>query len=263
MPNLELSVVIPAYNEAAVIAPTIEAIDDYLARAGLAHEILVVDDGSLDETAALARALAGARPALRVLAGAHQGKGAAIKQGVLDATGRYLLFLDADHSTRIEEIQKCLPWLREGCEVVIGSRKIPGAVIRVHQPPLREWMGKGFTWLTNTLLGVRVTDFTCGFKCFQTAVAQRLFRLQRIGGWGFDAELVFLADRLGYRIKEVPVEWANDARTKVRLVRDSVRSFAEVVQIRLGARRGWYADRGEAAEPCEPLEALDLKGTPS
>ncbi len=245
MPNPELSVVIPAYNEAAVIAPTLEAIDAYLTRAQLTHEIIVVDDGSLDRTVAVVRGLSGTQPALRLLDAPHQGKGAAIKQGVLAATGRYLLFLDADHSTRIEEIQKCLPWLRQGCEVVIGSRKMPGAVIRVHQPPLRELMGRGFTWVSNALLGVRVTDFTCGFKCFQTGVAQRLFRLQRIGGWGFDAEVLFLAKRGGYRIKEVPVAWANDPGTKVRLLRDTVGSFLELLQIRLGDWRGWYQDHRE------------------
>ena len=240
MSAVRLSVVIPAYNEAAVIRQTLREVAAYLDAAGLTHEIVVVDDGSTDGTVAVVRELESRLPSLRLIQASHQGKGGAVKQGALEATGEAVLFMDADHSTRIEELQNYLPWLEDGFEVVIGSRKMPGAEVRVHQPPMREAMGRVFTWLTNRLLGTRVTDITCGFKCFTAEAAAEIFRLQRIAGWGFDAEILFIARRRGYRIKEVPVVWTDDATTKVRLLHDTLRSLSELVSIRAGAWRGWY-----------------------
>ncbi len=118
-----------------------------------------------------------------------------------------------------------------------------GAQVKVHQPPLREAMGKVFTGCTNTMLTTRVTDITCGFKCFQAEAAHRIFSLQRMTGWGFDAEILFIARRMGYRLKEVPVVWVDDAATKVRLATDALRSLKELFQIRLGAWLGWYPVR--------------------
>ncbi len=238
----QLSVVIPVYNEADVLRQTVREVAAYLTASQLAHEILLVDDGSTDGTPAIARQLARDLPGVRLIQASHQGKGAAVKRGALDAVGAWVLFMDADHSTRIEELRKCLPGLTDGFEVVIGSRKIPGADVRVHQPALREAMGKVFTWLTNTLLGTRVSDITCGFKCFQADAARRIFSLQRLTGWGFDAEILFIARRLGLRITEVPVVWQDHASTKVRLVKDAVGSCLELVRIRLGAWRGHYAE---------------------
>ncbi len=235
-----LSVVIPAYNEEAVIRQTTEEVARYLTESAITYELLIVDDGSTDHTVALVRELMQRHPSLRLLQANHEGKGAAVKAGVLAAAGSRILFMDADHSTHIQEWKKCIPWLHDGYDVVIGSRKMPGADVKVHQPLLRELMGKVFTRLTNTLLTTQVTDITCGFKCFQADVAVRIFRLQRIAGWGFDAELLFLARRMGYRIKEVPVVWMDDASTKVRLMSDAIRSFNELMRIRIGAWRGWY-----------------------
>ena len=240
MMDAHLSVVLPVYNEANVIGSTLETVAGYLAAAGFSHEILIVDDGSTDATLEIARSAARATPAIQVLAAEHRGKGAAVRRGMLEARGRYRLFLDADLSTDIREWEKCAPWLDEGFEVVIGSRKMTGAHIRVRQPWLREQMGKVFTRLTNGLLGARVSDITCGFKAFTGAAAQRIFRLQRMDGWGFDAEILFIARRLGYDIKEVPVVWADDASTKVHLLRDAARSFRELMAIRLGGWTGRY-----------------------
>ena len=236
----QLSVVIPAFNEAGVIRSTLEAVAGYLGAAGIAHEILVVDDGSTDQTRATIRSLQPAIPGLRLLESPHAGKGGAVKRGMLEASGAWVLFMDADHSTRIGEWAACAPWCAAGYDVVIGSRKMPGARVLVRQPPLREAMGKAFTWLTNALLAARVSDITCGFKAFRADAARRIFGLQRLCGWGFDAEILFIARRLGCRIKEVPVAWTNDATTKVRLAQDAIRSLLELVQIRLGAWRGWY-----------------------
>jgi len=236
----DVTVVVPAYNEEAVITVTLEAVAAHFARQQTPYEVLVVDDGSVDRTTHLVREVARPNPCIRLLESPHRGKGAAIKRGVLEATGRYLVFMDADHATRIEEWDKCVPWLYKGFPVVIGSRKMPGADVQQHQPPLREAMGKVFTWLTNVLLATNVSDITCGFKCFHTEAARKIFSLQRIEGWGFDAEILFITRRLGYRIKEVPVTWRDDPRTKVRLLRDTIRSFSELLSIRRGAWRGWY-----------------------
>jgi glycosyltransferase involved in cell wall biosynthesis len=234
-----LSVVIPAYNEEAGIALAVETVHAYLAGIDVAHEIVVVDDGSRDATAAIVTALARDLP-VRLLAGRHRGKGAAVKLGMLEARGDAVLFMDADLSTPITEWPKFAPWLREGYDVVIGSRKMPGADVRVRQPPLREALGRGFTWLSNVLLGSSVSDITCGFKCYARTAAQRVFALQRLDGWGFDAENLFVAKRLGMRIKQVPVVWTDDTSTKVRLGRDVLRSLLDLCTIRLGSWRGHY-----------------------
>lgn len=247
----ELSVVIPAYNEATSLSQTIGAIARFLAESKVSHEILVADDGSTDRTVDVITVLQESIPGVRMLHAEHRGKGAAVRLGVLEACGRTVLFLDADHSTRIEEWRKFAPWLAEGYDVVIGSRKISGAQVRRHQPFLRETMGKVFTWLTNTLLGAHLTDITCGFKGFRREAARRIFSLQRIDGWGFDAEILFIARRGGYRIKEVPVVWTDDATTKVHLLKDAVRSLRELIQIRVGSWLGWY---GHAAPPARFLE---------
>ena len=235
-----LSVVIPAYNEAAAIRSTVEAVDHYLAGLRTTHEIIVVDDGSTDRTADIVTSLIPALPSVRLLSSRHQGKGGAVKQGMLAARGEQLLFMDADHSTRIEGWSQLVPWLRDGYDVVIGSRKMAGASIQVRQPPLREAMGKTFTWLSNVVLPIRVSDVTCGFKAFQAAAARRIFPLQRIEGWGFDAEMLFIARQMGCRIKEVPVVWRNDRSTNVRLLRDAIHSLTELVQIRGWAWQGRY-----------------------
>ena len=204
----------------------------------------MIDDGSQDRTVDIVRGMAKTTPSVQLLQAGHLGKGGAVKRGMLEAHGAHLLFMDADSSTHIREWQRCAPWLLDGYEVVIGSRKMPGAVVTKHQPPLREVMGRVFTWITNVLLGVRITDITCGFKCFHAKAARQIFQLQRMNGWGFDAEILFIARRLGYRIKEVPVVWSDDASTKVQLFNDALRSFKELVQIRVGAWRGDYSQEG-------------------
>lgn len=240
MANPELSIIIPAYNEEAVIASTIEDVATYFTTSQIPYEIVVVDDGSTDRTVDVVQEIMARHRTVWLLQSNHLGKGGAVKHGMLKARGLHLLFMDADHSTHIREWGKCAPWLRDGYAIVIGSRKMRGADIRVRQPLLREAMGKVFTWLTNAVLATGVTDVTCGFKVFQARAAREVFRRQRLEGWGFDAEILFIARRLGYRMKEVPVVWRNDETTKVRLVQDTIRSFTELLQIRLGAWRGWY-----------------------
>lgn len=235
-----LSVVIPAWNEAAAIAATSRRVLVYLDTLPGNGEVVIADDGSTDATAALAADLARQDARVRLLRLSHGGKGHAVRSGVLAARGAFVLFMDADYSTPIEEMDRFLPVLWEGWDVVIGSRKTAGAVISKRQPWLREHLGKVFTWLTNTLVTRRLSDITCGFKCFSRAAAEEVFIRQRLTGWGFDAEILFLTQQLGYRIREVPVHWHNADKSNVRMGADGLRSFKELLAIRRNARRGVY-----------------------
>jgi dolichyl-phosphate beta-glucosyltransferase len=242
----ELSIVIPAFNEAGRIADPLRRIRDHVRGRSLSAEIVVVDDGSTDGTAEVARRLGGdLGVALRVLPSEHRGKGHAVRVGMTGARGRAVLMTDADLSTSIDELDRFLPYLRDGAHVVIGSRKMDGAVIEVHQPILRETMGKVFTFLTR-LFVVRVSDATCGFKLFTRDAARQVFSRLTLDDWSFDAEALFLARKLGYVIREVPVAWRDSPGTKVHRGKDAVRAVMGLVRIRLNALSGRYALRGGA-----------------
>ena len=242
-----LSVVIPAYNETARIGRTIPVLLTYLHGLDYAHELLIVDDGSTDGTPDMARRLLSGEPRARVLEEPrNRGKGHAVKVGMLAAEGQFVLFCDADLSTLPEDLDKFWPWLDSGYEVVIGSRKMAGANISRHQPLWRESLGKGFTWLTNVIATPGISDVTCGFKCFSHQAAQTLFSLSSIDDWSFDAEVLFIAQRLGYLIKEVPVSWHDEPGTKVRLWKDTVRALLGPATIRVNFLRGRYKAQGGA-----------------
>jgi dolichyl-phosphate beta-glucosyltransferase len=243
----ELTVVMPAYNEAARIVEPLRRIASHLRARAVPSEILVVDDGSRDGTADVVRRTASdlAIP-LRVIASdRNRGKGHAVKVGMTSARGRAVLMTDADLSTPIEELDKLFPHLRDGTQVVIGSRKMPGAVIEVHQPFLRESMGWVFTQLTR-LLVIRVSDVTCGFKLFSRDAAGQIFSRVTLDDWSFDAEALYLAGRLGYGIREVPVLWRDAAGTKVHRGRDALHAAIGLLRIVVNAALGRYAlrDRG-------------------
>ena len=172
----------------------------------------------------------------------NRGKGNAVKVGMTNARGRAVLMTDADLSTPIEELDKLLPHLRDGTEVVIGSRKMAGAVIEVRQPLLREMMGRVFTQLTR-LFVVRVSDVTCGFKLFSRQAAHDVFSRVTLDDWSFDAEALFVARRLGYGIREVPVLWRDAAGTKVHRGRDAVRAAVGLLRIIANSARGRYGFR--------------------
>jgi len=241
MPEIRLSVVIPAWNEERRIGPSLARSVAVLARLVPRHEVLVVDDGSRDNTLAAARAAAGEAHAFRGLVNARNlGKGGAVRRGMLEARGEHVLFCDADESTPMAMLERFLPYLEEGRPVVIGTRKNREAIIDRHQPWLREHMGKGFTLLAQALAGVRVTDFTCGFKVFRRDAAREIFARQTGLNWSFDAEILFLARHLGYAITEVPVTWSNDEDTRVRLLRDTAGSLKGLLHIAARRARGAY-----------------------
>jgi dolichyl-phosphate beta-glucosyltransferase len=265
-PTPWLSVVIPAFNESGRIAAPLTAVRDYLCAQPYSSEVVVVDDGSSDATFDLVCETARGWP-LPVRAFRYQpnaGKGYAIKFGIAHARGQHVLFTDADLSTPIEETASLLAALAAGADVAIGSRKMPGATIVVHQPWLRERLGKVFTWLARQLIA-DVSDVTCGFKAFRGAAARDIFSRVRVYDWSFDAEVLLLATRLGYRLSEVPVRWADCAGTKVRLGRDVLRSLEGLARIRLNAARGRYAQPVGLVDSVATWEsvAAPTVGTPS
>jgi dolichyl-phosphate beta-glucosyltransferase len=247
--SLELSIVIPAYNEARRLPGTLKSIMDYLAAQPFRSEVLVVDDGSNDTTAEIAAAW----PGVELLRRDHRGKGFAVREGALAARGRYILLCDADLAVPIDEWPKLMVRLQAGDQLVIGSREGAGAS-REGEPWYRHVMGRVFNWLIALIALRGINDTQCGFKAMPSQTAQILFRRMRIYGddapivqgaavTAYDVELLFLAQKAGYRISEVPVRWHYGNETKVRLVNDSLRNLRDILQVRLNDLRGSYDQR--------------------
>ncbi len=240
-----LTVVIPAYNESARIVPTLEAVRDYLDAKPWTFEVLVVDDGSGDDTAAVVEAFASGAAGFRLLKNpGNRGKGYAVRHGMLEGRGRYLLFSDADLSTPIEECGKILRALRGGAGVAVASRRLGASDLAVKQPWYRELMGRTFN-LVVQLFAVRgITDTQCGFKGFTRAAARAVFEPALLERFGFDVEVLFLARRLGFPIAEVPVRWIDSPDSRIDPLRDPLRMFLEVLQVRRNAWEGKYRAEG-------------------
>lgn len=243
-----LSIVIPAYNEAKRIPKTLEAIRRYAGTKTFPLEIIVVDDGSTDSMPALLEDARAAWPQLRVLRHSPtRGKGFSVRRGFLEARGECVLFTDADLSTPIEEADRMLNLLAdERADAVIGSRALRRELIGVRQHRLRELGGRFFNRLVRLSTGLKIHDTQCGFKLFRRETARFAFERQRIEGFGFDPEILFLIQRAGGKIIETPVRWDNDPATTVRFVRDSARMLAELALLRWRAWRGHY---GPARHP--------------
>jgi len=245
-----LSVVIPAYNEERRLPGSLKRIVDYLGRQGYPWEVIVLDDGSRDDTAGVTRAFITHHPHVHLIQIEHRGKGYAVRTGVLAAQGSFILFSDADLATPIEEVRELLPWFERGYDVVIGSREGVGAR-RYDEPTYRHLMGRIFNLLVQLLAVRGVQDTQCGFKCFRHRVAKDLFNRVKLYGeemgivkggmvTGFDVEVLFLARKRGYKIKEVPVKWYYSKESKVNFLRDSWRNFCDVVKVRFFDLRGLY-----------------------
>src|ERR1700686_5171959 len=241
-PPLDLSVVIPAFNEERRLPKAIEQIDTYLRACPLRAEIIVVDDGSSDATPKLIESYVGKYPGLRLISnGRKRGKGFSVRHGVLEARGEIVLFTDADLSTPIEEADKLLAALREGgYDAAIGSRAMDRSLIEIHQSVIREQAGIFFNRLVRWIMGIEFSDTQCGFKAFRMDRARIIFEQQRIERFGFDPEILFLAKRHGLRVAEVPVRWSHDAATKVNVMADGMRMFLELILIRWNGLRGYY-----------------------
>ncbi len=237
-----LSIVIPAYNEAERLPSCLEHIAAHLGDGRVAVEILVVDDGSTDDTPGIAEVV-GAELGLSLRAircSPNRGKGFAVRRGMLDASGDAVLFTDADLSVSIDHLDRFLARLAPGVDVVIATRLAAGARVAVRQAPFRQWLGEIFRELARWMTVREISDFTCGFKLYRRAAAQQVFSLQRLWGWGFDAEIALIAKQCGLAWVEEPVEWRDDARSKVRLVRDVIRSVLDLLRIRWNLLMGRY-----------------------
>ncbi|MFH0947327.1 MAG: dolichyl-phosphate beta-glucosyltransferase [Planctomycetota bacterium] len=236
-----ISAVVPVFNEEPVLRNSFLSLSSFLeSRFGSDFEIVAVDDGSRDRSLEILNELAPSMPLEIRENTINLGKGSSVRRGMLEARGEYVFFTDADLSTPLEELDRFLPRLEDGADVVIGTRKHAEAVIRAAQSGLRTFMGRGYTHVVNSVLGTGFSDYTCGFKAFQREAAQAIFTRSVVDGWSFDAEILFLAHRLGLRVDEVPVTWEDRPNSKVRLVRDTSRSFAELLAIRVRAARGRY-----------------------
>ena len=238
MSDVFLSVIIPAYNEAGRLGPTLESVTRYLRAQNYVSEILLVDDGSQDSTVELAKKKLAGFPHTVLLNGTNQGKGWSVKQGMLAGKGRYLLFTDADLSTPIEECGRFLALLQQDHDCVIGSRALTESQVEIRQNMFRELMGKTFNKIARTLSFKGILDSQCGFKAFNQKAARDLFSRQRLKGFSFDAEILFLAQKLGYAVLETPVIWRNSAQSRVRMVRDPLVMFRDLILIRWIHRRG-------------------------
>jgi dolichyl-phosphate beta-glucosyltransferase len=237
-----ISIVIPAYNEERRLAATLDSVLAYLAPKGWRFiEVLVVDDGSTDGTARLVERFAAKHPAVRLVRNpGNRGKGYSVRHGMLEAKGDWILFTDADLSAPIHELDRLLAGSEGGAEVVIGSRALNRSLIGVHQSFFRESAGRIFNLCTRVLLGLPFHDTQCGFKLFGARAAREVVRRQRLERFGFDAEVLFIARRLGFRAVEVPVRWNHSEGTKVSMFRDSLNMFLDLLRVRWNSLVGRY-----------------------
>jgi dolichyl-phosphate beta-glucosyltransferase len=239
-----LSIVIPAYNEAARLGKTLPIALDYLRENWPHSELIVVDDGSADNTAALTRQIFEGSGSLRTSVISYKsnlGKGRAVRLGLLAARGEVTLFSDADLSTPITEAPKLIePIIRGECDIAFGSRALDRNLIGVHQPWKREQGGRVFNLIVRLATGLPFWDTQCGFKAFRMSVCRPLVEAATVDRFGFDVELLYLAHRAGLKLKEIPVRWDHNDGSKVSVASDSVRMLSEVGLIRQQARRGVY-----------------------
>ena len=234
-----LSIVVPAYNEERRLPHTLPRIVDFLQAQAYPSEVIVVDDGSADGTAGVVEKLAADAASVRLIRNEHRGKGYAVKTGALAAAGDYIFLCDADLSMPIEEVASFLPPALEEYDVAIGSREIEGAR-RYDEPGLRHLMGRVFNTLVRLLAVRGFQDTQAGFKCFAREAAHEMFPYQTMVGFGFDVEILFIAQKRCYRIVEVPINWYYMRNSRVSPVSDSVRMFREILQVRMNDWRGLY-----------------------
>lgn len=235
-----LSVVIPAYNEGPRIQRTLDRITGYLSTRQYHWEVVVSDDGSTDNTVRLVEQAAAGNPNIRLLTLPHGGKGWAVKNAMLAASGDYRLICDADLSVPIEQVERLLPPQLQGVDIALGSREQPSSR-RIGEPPLRHLMGRVYNRLVQALAAPGLKDTQCGFKCFRGNIVAPLFQRQTMDGFAFDPELLFLAQRRGLTIKEVGIDWYYGKGSKVRPVRDSLAMTADLLKIRWAYFTGKYA----------------------
>jgi glycosyltransferase involved in cell wall biosynthesis len=241
MAHPKLSVVIPAYNEGARIEAALERVMSCVAEREWDAEVLVVDDGSRDDTAAIVKRWMHDNPRLHLIQNpGNKGKGYSVRNGLLQAAGDIVMFTDADLSAPMEEAERLITALEEGADVAIGSRWLDKTRQTIHQPLYRQFFGRCFNWITRTVMGLPFKDTQCGFKAFKRPAAQVIFRLQTIERWGFDPEILFIARKLKYIIREVPVTWGHDERSRMSYLKDGMKMLEDMARIRANSLGGRY-----------------------
>jgi len=235
---IDITLILPAYNEARVIPATIAAAVSYFESRRLPYEIIVAADGA-DGTREIVRGLARANPSIRAIGDdARRGKGRGIREAVAIAEGNVIGYADADNKVPIEELDKFRPVLAQGIEAAIGTRR-GGAAIERAQPLVRRIGSKGFLYFMQTVVGLPgINDTQCGFKFFQRGAAKELFRRQRVDSYMFDVEILAIARRLGYRIRQIPVRWRDDADSRLDMVTGNLRNVRDIFKIGLRHRFG-------------------------
>lgn len=238
---MEISVIIPAYNEAKRITPTIKSVVEYLEKLNKnRYEIIVVLDGSKDNTLKVVSKLAKKYKAIQIIDNKiNRGKGSVVRQGILASKGEYVLFMDADNSTHIDELDKILPVMKQGVDIVVGSRDMHGSKVEIRQARYKEILGDlGNLWIQLLLVG-GIKDTQCGFKVFAGDKARHIFSKLNMKGWSFDIELLALARYFGYSIKEMPVIWYNDDNSHVK-ARDYIHVLIDTIIIKYRLLIGYY-----------------------
>jgi dolichyl-phosphate beta-glucosyltransferase len=242
--SLAYSIVIPAYNESARIGATLKRVLAYVDSCAWKAEIIVVNDGSRDDTADVVRSFAAKDSRLQLVENpGNRGKGYSVRNGMMHASGELLFFTDADMSSPIEEAPKLLEAIAAGADVAVGSRWLHSETQTQRQPLYRQLFGRIFNGALRIILGLRFADTQCGFKIFSRRAADIIFPLQKIERWGFDPELLFLAERFGFKVAEIPVAWAHSEGSRIRYFRDGMRMFWEMLRIR------WYSLAGKYDTP--------------
>lgn len=234
-----LSIVIPAYNEERRLPESLTKVADFIAQQSYPIEVVIVDNNSKDRTGEIAKEFARSFPYARALFEPRQGKGAAVRSGMLAGCGEFLLICDADFSMPVDEVTKFVPPAINGYHVAIASREVPGAR-RVGEPEYRHLMGRIFNFIVRLLAIPQIQDTQCGFKAFRRDVARDIFALQTIDGWGFDVEVLFIALKHGYSLVEVPITWYYRPQSRINPIRDSINMVFEVMKVRWNSWRGRY-----------------------
>jgi dolichyl-phosphate beta-glucosyltransferase len=236
-----ISIVIPAYNESARIGKSLGEVLRVVRERAWHAEVLVVNDGSTDRTAALVAEFAQLNPEVRLLNNPeNRGKGFSVRHGVLNAVGEVVMFTDADLSAPMEEAERLFEALRQGADIAIGSRWLQSRRQTHKQPLYRQFFGRCFNAITRLIMGLPFADTQCGFKAFRRPVAQTIFQLQRIERWGFDPELLFIALKRGFKVQEVPVTWGHDERSRLSYLKDGIKMLEDIAYIRWEAFAGAY-----------------------
>lgn len=234
-----LSLIIPCFNESKIIDNTLKQVIGFLRKKKFRWEVIIVDDGSTDNTSTITGKFK--RQGVKTfIIDKNQGKGAALRFGVNKATGKFIVFTDADLSISIDHLNKMLEKLEDGYSVVLGSRRIADSKIVVHQPFIREKMGQVFTLMSQIISRTKFKDYTCGFKGFIHKSAKSIFEKSLINRWAYDTEIVFLAHKLGYKVGQVPVSWINREDSRVRLGSATLTSFLDLLKIRANNITGKY-----------------------